>query len=538
VVLDNANQPMSNILCAIKGSVNAAVTDAQGQFILSRAPVGAITLIIDAKNRGYPGEWHDLTYNMVTVAGRDNRLDRPIYMVQVDTNSAALVGGDQDVVLHLKNFPGATLTIFAHSLRGANGQPITNQVTWTQVNAERIPMAPPQGSQPILTTAILPAGYRFNPPARMCIPNSSSLPAGQILEMYSFDHDLGNFVSVGTATVSGDASTICSDPGFGVMKSGWHPVVPPPPPPTCAPKCPPPLVTPCSTTTYRLNVIDRKNCIYTCIPTVTKKPNGTACDDGSGCGVKTCQNGVCVTDSSKADGTTCDDGLFCTENDKCKGGDCKGEPKAKKTLASTTLAVNLEKAFAPVKGFLRTVFGDGAPDFSLQVAFNVGKTEECCEKIRGPVINKTFAGQGTGGVKGEFPTPLSVNLGRLAKAGIFIDLAVGVSGQGQGTLDDCEHITKGTLSGTVSLGGAISVKIKTAGDIVNVTGSGAVGLTGGIAGEFTPGKIEFKFVGQHNGVVASITAEFFDGLIEVARNYTLIEPGGFEPVFGTVAFNP
>lgn len=235
VVLDDAGKPMSNILCSIRGSVNAAVTDAQGQFVLSRAPVGAITLIVDGKNRGYPGEWHDLTFNMVTVAGRDNRLDRPVYMVQVDDGSGAVVGGAQDVVLHLKNFPGASLTIFAHSLRNANGTPITNRVTWTQVNAERIPMAPPQGSQPILTTAILPSGYRFNPPAKMCIPNAASLPAGQILEMYGFDHDLGNFVSVGTATVSADGSTICSDPGFGVLKSGWHPVVPPPPP--CTPVC-------------------------------------------------------------------------------------------------------------------------------------------------------------------------------------------------------------------------------------------------------------------------------------------------------------
>ena len=161
-------------------------------------------------------------------------LDRPIYMLQVDSDSAAMAGGDKDVTLRLKDFPGATLTVFAHSLRNDQGQPITNRVTWTQVNAERIPMSPPQGSQPILTTAILPAGMRFDPPAKMCIPNSG-LPPGQILELYGFDHDIGSFVSVGTATVSSDGSMICSDPGFGIVKSGWHPFVPPPPP--CTPVC-------------------------------------------------------------------------------------------------------------------------------------------------------------------------------------------------------------------------------------------------------------------------------------------------------------
>ena len=39
VVLDNGNRPMSNILCMIRGSVRAAVTDQQGQFILTRAPM-------------------------------------------------------------------------------------------------------------------------------------------------------------------------------------------------------------------------------------------------------------------------------------------------------------------------------------------------------------------------------------------------------------------------------------------------------------------------------------------------------------------
>jgi hypothetical protein len=40
--------------------------------------------------------------------------------------------------------------------------------------------------------------------------------------MYSYDHDLGMFVAIGTATVSDDGSLISSDPGTGVLKAGWH----------------------------------------------------------------------------------------------------------------------------------------------------------------------------------------------------------------------------------------------------------------------------------------------------------------------------
>jgi hypothetical protein len=40
--------------------------------------------------------------------------------------------------------------------------------------------------------------------------------------MYSFDHDLEEFVSIGLGTVSADGSVIRSNPGVGVIKAGWH----------------------------------------------------------------------------------------------------------------------------------------------------------------------------------------------------------------------------------------------------------------------------------------------------------------------------
>jgi hypothetical protein len=40
--------------------------------------------------------------------------------------------------------------------------------------------------------------------------------------MYSYDHDLAAFVSIGTGTVSEDGALITSDDGVGVIKAGWH----------------------------------------------------------------------------------------------------------------------------------------------------------------------------------------------------------------------------------------------------------------------------------------------------------------------------
>ena len=44
----------------------------------------------------------------------------------------------------------------------------------------------------------------------------------EVTEMYSYDHDLAAFVSIGTGTVSADGALITSDPGVGVIKAGWH----------------------------------------------------------------------------------------------------------------------------------------------------------------------------------------------------------------------------------------------------------------------------------------------------------------------------
>ena len=83
-------------------------------------------------------------------------------------------------------------------------------------------MEPPNGVQPRLFVTIQPPGTVFDPPAAMTVPNVDGYAPGQIIEIYSFDHGLGQFVSVGTGTVSPDGSVIASDPGQGVIKAGWE----------------------------------------------------------------------------------------------------------------------------------------------------------------------------------------------------------------------------------------------------------------------------------------------------------------------------
>ncbi|MCP4475205.1 MAG: hypothetical protein GY821_11710, partial [Gammaproteobacteria bacterium] len=45
--------------------------------------------------------------------------------------------------------------------------------------------------------------------------------------MFSYDHDLEEFVAIGLGTVNGDGTLIESNPGVGVIKAGWHGGSPP-----------------------------------------------------------------------------------------------------------------------------------------------------------------------------------------------------------------------------------------------------------------------------------------------------------------------
>ncbi len=95
-------------------------------------------------------------------------------------------------------------------------------VTVTAVHTDKIPMPPGEGMQPRFIISIGPPEVKFDPPAPITYPNVDGLKPGEQTHFYSFDHDLGTFVSIGTGTVSEDGATITSDKGFGIVKGGWH----------------------------------------------------------------------------------------------------------------------------------------------------------------------------------------------------------------------------------------------------------------------------------------------------------------------------
>lgn len=315
-VLDNQDRPIPGATAWIRlpaGPVISARTDENGAFVLNRAPVGPMHLVVDGgTSTREDGKWPSIQFNMVTVAGESNSLGRTIYLPRMDMDGMTEVGGPQDVTLHLAGIPGAELTVFADSVTCENGEPMCS-VTWSQVRAERVPDAPPMGSNFTMVWTTQPSGIRFDPPARVCLPNPGH-PAGHQMEIFSFDHDLSTWVGLGTATVTEDGLRACTDEGFGLFKTGWGGAPPPPPPPKCPSNCQ--TDNPCKSG----SCVDG-SCKY------EDTNEGGRCDDRSGCGEAICESGSCNFSSKEADDTPCDDRNACTEVDVCKDGACVGAPE-------------------------------------------------------------------------------------------------------------------------------------------------------------------------------------------------------------------
>lgn len=221
VVLDNTNVPIEGVTLHIEDTELFVRSDDQGLFHIQPAPIGAIHLVADGNTTTRGGEWPKLSFEMVTVAGQENDLGMPIFMLPLDVENGLFVDETNGGILTLDKVPGFSLNVEPGSATFPDGNK-SGVVSVTVVHSDKVPMVPNFGMQPRFVVTIQPSGTVFDPPAPITIPNVDGLLPGGITEMYSFDHDLGSFVSIGTGTVSDDGLVIASDPGFGIIKGGWH----------------------------------------------------------------------------------------------------------------------------------------------------------------------------------------------------------------------------------------------------------------------------------------------------------------------------
>ena len=280
MVLDNTDLPVQGVTLRLEGIGVQAVTDEQGQFTMANVPVGSLVLLVDGTTTTREGSWPQLEFDVVTIAGRDNTLGRPIYLLPLDEESVIFVDETTGGTLFINHLPGFSLTVAPGSVTFPSDDSKSGVVSVTLVHADKVPMAPAFGQQPRFVVTIQPAGAHFDPPAPITVPNTDGLQPGEVTEMYSFDHDLGQFVSIGTGTVDETGAVIASDPGVGILKAGWHCSGNPAPTGSCC---------------------DCEDCQTCSNDQCVADPGATASQVAGDCLQRVCQGGGVVTEPNDAD---------------------------------------------------------------------------------------------------------------------------------------------------------------------------------------------------------------------------------------------
>ena len=220
VVLDNTDQPVPGVTLKIAGTTETAITDSEGIFVLEDTPTGTIHLDVDGGTATRPGPWPHLEFVFEAIPGRDNDLPRPIYLLPLDTEGL-FVSETEGGTLTLPELAGFELEVAPGSATFPDGSR-SGVVSVTVVHSDKVPMIPSFFQQPRLVITVQPSGTRFDPPARLTLPNVDGKDPGEVVDFFSFDHDLVRFVSIGPAQVTEDGTAVRSKPGFGIVEGGWH----------------------------------------------------------------------------------------------------------------------------------------------------------------------------------------------------------------------------------------------------------------------------------------------------------------------------
>jgi len=123
------------------------------------------------------------------------------------------------------------VTYPAGSAQSESGVPAT-RATIIPVSPDRLPAPLPPGANPGLVISVqagTDAGFNlaggstnFDVPAPISFPNLEALSPGEVTLLWSFDHDAGDWVVAGTATVQPNRDSVMSDNGNGILAPGWH----------------------------------------------------------------------------------------------------------------------------------------------------------------------------------------------------------------------------------------------------------------------------------------------------------------------------
>jgi PAP2 superfamily/Bacterial Ig-like domain len=250
---DTWKLPIASVKVFVLGHEDQAVyTDASGNFTLTAVPTGDVKVVINgntATNAPSGFYFPEMVMDTTVRAGIANTImgsmgeqraqdasagNPAVYLPRVATSVLTPISNNAstDVTLQPGSALGLTsdqaklvsLDVLPGSLIGADGNLMTNgSVGISMVSPALIQDMLPTGMKVQATMTIQAPGVaKFATPLPLTMPNIYGAAPGTQLFFYSYDHTTGQASIEGTATVSGDGTTVTTDPGTGITAPGWH----------------------------------------------------------------------------------------------------------------------------------------------------------------------------------------------------------------------------------------------------------------------------------------------------------------------------
>ncbi|TAF68987.1 MAG: hypothetical protein EAZ59_09855, partial [Oscillatoriales cyanobacterium] len=160
----------------------------------------------------------------------NNVISRPIYLPPLDTANGKNINPAADTTVTTTAIPKASVFVKAGSLKDAEGNPYTENLSITEVPTELTPAALPPNLHTDLVVTIQPGDMVFTTPAPLSLPNRAGYAPGTTMDLWSINPTTGFFDNVGTGKVTADGSAIETISG-GIRNSSWHFFAPPAPAP-------------------------------------------------------------------------------------------------------------------------------------------------------------------------------------------------------------------------------------------------------------------------------------------------------------------
>ena len=247
-IIETTNrQPLADVMVQVISLANGqrvtTKTGPNGVFVAADAPLGGAFIKVIGSSLGTQPMLETLTFPVTIINSRDNPYIQTIYLQPLN-GSSAQVGGSG--LLASEDATTLSAPIFApvselddaglaqqNPTRIQTGNVIfelpnnsavlfpdgatRGRITLSQYESSRLPVRFPQGVFSSAVVQLSPLGTRFNPGGKLTFPNPDGYAAGAQLKLFKLDQGersatLGQFLEVGTATVTGDGQRIETGP--------------------------------------------------------------------------------------------------------------------------------------------------------------------------------------------------------------------------------------------------------------------------------------------------------------------------------------